>query len=368
MLGTITFVLILLLFLVIIIAGTSTEGKSFSWWIKVFVLYLALMITSAFLWLFSLPLYLGMRRLPPFAVIKPIHGVLTQIMMWLLPIGLTIAIVCYLIYRVLKPLVQGLTLGIVDISGYTPFREFIETGVFEFVENLLSLNFPGIWRSGLNIMMRTPQYARELFSKEIDTTKQLADSGEQAAREKLDAEQRALEAKIKQNSIEINDLMTDSEKAAATKENERIRQELTAQSKAQKAAVADTGLMTDAERKKQEQLDALEAKKKEQMDALDAKKSLFTAENAESKIQSASIQGAQFQSKVEERAGTTSLDSLQSEATAQSNAQRAALENQRDGATAKLTDTDALQREAAERGSTGALASSIASQQGRMSL
>lgn len=225
MLGTITFVLILLFIIVIVVLGTATNPKGFGWWIKVFVLYLALMIMSAFLWLFSLPLYLGLRRLPPFAIIKPIHGTLTQIMLWLLPIGLTIAIVCYLIYLVLRPIVLGITLGIVDISNYTPFKEFIETGVFEFVENLLTLNFPGIWRSGLKIMMRTPQYARDVFSTEIQLLTEAESETERMAREKKEAHDRAMEECVRANTVEITDLMTDIEKKVARLENEKIKKE-----------------------------------------------------------------------------------------------------------------------------------------------
>jgi hypothetical protein len=239
MLGTITFVLILLFILVFALQmGKVATPKGFIWWIKLFVLYLALMIMAGILWLLSLPLYLGLRRLPPFAIIKPIHGALTQIMMWLFPIGMVVAIVCYLIFKALQPIVQGITLGIVDIANYTPFREFIETGVFDFVQNLLTLNFPGMWRSGLLILKRTPKYFREVFYDEIKTLTQLENRSETIAREKkaeLDREKAArdaeIEACIKNNTVEITDLMTDIEKRFAKAENEKAKQQCMASSK-----------------------------------------------------------------------------------------------------------------------------------------
>jgi hypothetical protein len=226
MLGTITFVLILLFILIFTLqAGNVATPKGIVWWIKLFVLYIALMIMAGFLWLLSLPLYVGLRRLPPFAVIKPIHGVLTQIMMWLFPIGMAIAVVLYLIFKALQPIIKGITLGIVDIADYTPFKEFIETGIFEFVENLVTFNFPGMWRTGLQIIKRTPQYFRELFSSEIQTLTQAENRTETIAREKKAARERETQECIKKNSVEITDLMTATEKRVATLENEKIKKE-----------------------------------------------------------------------------------------------------------------------------------------------
>jgi hypothetical protein len=226
MIGTIAFVLILLFILIVALqAGKHAKPKGYIWWIKLFVLYLAMMIMSGILWLLSLPLFLGLRRLPPFAIIKPIHGALTQAMMYILPIGFTILIVCYLIYRVLQPMVQGITLGIVDISNYSPFREFIETGLFDFAENLLTLNFPGMWRTGLLILKRTPQYFREVFGEEIQTLTRAESQGEAAAKEKKAARDQAVEECIRSRTVPITDIMTATEKRIALAENEKIKKE-----------------------------------------------------------------------------------------------------------------------------------------------
>lgn len=220
MLSMIVFVIILM-FIILFVTQMSKKPtpKGFTWWIKLFVIYIALMIISGILWVLSFPVFVGIKRLPPFAIIIPIHTVLNQIMMWILPIGITIAIVCYLIYIVLRPIVLGITLGIVDIASYTPFKEFIEMYIFEFVENLLSLNFPGMWNTSKKIMIKTPNYIRELFSSELSALTQMEKNTETIVQEKKAERERRVAECIQANRIEITDLMTDTEKKKAEAQN-----------------------------------------------------------------------------------------------------------------------------------------------------
>lgn len=226
MLSTIVFIIIILFILLFVSQMSNLKSKKgVVWWIKLFVIYVALMIISGILWLLSFPVFIGLKRLPPFAIIIPIHSVLTQVMMWIMPIGITIAIVLYLIYLILRPIILGITLGIVDIAGYTPFREFIDMYIFEFVENLLKFNIPGMWRTSFKIMIKTPQYIREMFSSEIQTLTNTSNQTESAAREeKAKRDQRVAEC-IQTNRIEITDLMTTTERKKAEAQNAKTEKE-----------------------------------------------------------------------------------------------------------------------------------------------
>jgi len=226
MLSTVFFIVILMLVITFILQVTKKPvNKGLVWWIKLFVLYVALMILSAILWLFSLPVVVGLKRLPPFAIILPFHGILTQIMMWLMPIGLTAAFVLYSIYIVLRPIILGITLGIVDIKDYTPFREFIEMGIFDLIEAILSFNIWRIFEACKKILIKTPQFFREIFFYEIQTITKAAETSETMAKESLNERDRRIEECIQTNRIEITDLMTASEKKTAELQNEKIETE-----------------------------------------------------------------------------------------------------------------------------------------------
>lgn len=226
MLSTIVFIIIILLIILFgsFMAGAKTPG-GVVWWIKLFVIYVALMIISGILWLLSFPVFIGLKRLPPFAIIIPIHTVLNQIMLWIMPIGITIAIVCYVIYLVLRPIILGITLGIVDIKNYSPFREFDEMYIFEFVKRLIALNFPGMWETSFKIMIKTPEYIREMFSGEIQAATNLGNQTESAAREKKAERDRQVAECIRINRIEITDLMTTAERKKAEAQNAKSEKE-----------------------------------------------------------------------------------------------------------------------------------------------
>jgi hypothetical protein len=226
MLSTIVFVIILLF--IILLASQLSKAptpKGFTWWIKLFVIYVALMIIAGLLWLLSFPVFVGLKRLPPFAIIIPIHNVFNQIMLWIMPIGITNAIVLYFIYLILRPIILAITLGIVDIAGYSPFREFIEMYIFEFVENLLKLNFPGMWRTSFKIMIKTPQYIREMFSSELRSLTELENRAEDVAREEKNARDQRVAECIQKNSIDITDLMTTTERKTAEAQNAKTKSE-----------------------------------------------------------------------------------------------------------------------------------------------
>jgi hypothetical protein len=146
-------------------------------------------------------------------------------MLWIMPIGITIAIVCYLIYLVLRPIILGITLGIVDIKDYSPFREFIEMYVFEFVEHLLKLNFPGMWETSFKIMIKTPQYVREMFSSELSSLSEMENRSEDVARDKKTERDREVAECIRVNRIEITDLMTTAERKKAEAQNAKSEKE-----------------------------------------------------------------------------------------------------------------------------------------------
>lgn len=226
MLSTVFFIVILMLVITFILQVTKKPvNKGLVWWIKLFVLYIALMILSAILWLLSLPVVVGLKRLPPFSIILPFHGILTQIMMWLMPIGFTAAFVLYSIYIVLRPIILGITLGIVDISGFTPFREFIEMGIFDLIEAILTFNPWRIFEACKKILLKTPQFFREIFFYEIQTITQAAKTSEEMAKESLNERDLRVQECIQTNKIEITDIMTATEKKAAELENEKIETE-----------------------------------------------------------------------------------------------------------------------------------------------
>ena len=226
MLGTITFILILLLVITFMLQVTKKpSGKGIVWWIKLFILYIALMIIAGILWLFSLPLFVGMRRLPPFAIIIPVHTGLTQIMMWIMPIGFTIAVVLYFVYLILRPIILGITLGIVDIAGYTPFKEFIEMGIFDLIEAILTLDVRRAFNACKKILIKTPEFFRELFFNEINAIEGAAKQGEESAKKALAERDKRVQECIQKNSIEITDLMTTAERKKAELKNEKIEKE-----------------------------------------------------------------------------------------------------------------------------------------------
>lgn len=226
MLSTILIILILMLVITFILGVTKKpSNKGVVWWIKLFVLYVALMIFAAILWVLSLPVIIGLKRLPPFDLIIPAHVILTQIMLWIMPIGFTIAVVLYFVYLILRPIILGITLGIVDIADYTPFKEFIEMGIFELIEAILTLNFPRIWRALKKIMIKTPEFFREVFFGEIQTITQVTKDTEASTKAELSERDKRVNECIKTNSIEITDIMTSTEKKTAELKNEKIKKD-----------------------------------------------------------------------------------------------------------------------------------------------
>jgi hypothetical protein len=219
MLATITFVVLILLIIAIVVQGGRRMGGGAMWWIKLFVVYMALMFFAFFVWILSLPLFLGLKRLPPVPIIMAIHNVLSKIMLVIFPIGITAAVVLYIIYNILRPILLAVSLGFVDLRGISPFSDLWDTGVFDFIQNLLTLNFPGMWHSALKIIVKTPQYTRELFSNEIRIVKEAGDASKEEALAKKEEIDAAIESCIATNTIPITPNMTAAERAKAEREN-----------------------------------------------------------------------------------------------------------------------------------------------------
>jgi hypothetical protein len=219
MLATITFVMIILFFIAFTVQGSRKFGGGVIWWIKLFVVYVALIFCAFFLWILTLPVFVGLKRLPPIPIIIVIHNILSKIMIIIFPIGITIAVVLYMVYRIFQPIILGVSLGIVNIRNHTPFKEFWDTGVFDFIEALLALDFRRMWSSALKIVVKTPDHVRELFSNEIRIAKESAEAGKEEALAQKEKMDKAIEKCIAENTIELTPNMSASERTKAEKEN-----------------------------------------------------------------------------------------------------------------------------------------------------
>lgn len=196
------------------------------WWIKLFILYVALMFFSLIVFILSLPLWLFLRRLAPHPVINGIRRIFWEIMKWIFPIGITIAVVLYFVWLILRYPLLGITLGIVDLSDYTPFKELIYTGVFDWVEALLTLNPVGIYHASWKIMQNTPRFAQELFGGEIrkvqETSQTAGDTLEEEVTTSRVAKYAEYDKCVDNQSIQLTPNMSDEEKEKARQENEKI--------------------------------------------------------------------------------------------------------------------------------------------------
>lgn len=149
-----------------------------------------------------------------------------EIMKWLFPIGLTCAIILYFIWKAFKPIIQGLSLGIVNLDDYTPFKELIQTGIFEWVEGLLTLNPIKIYHASWKVLKNTPAFAYELFGGQIRKAESSAQELESIAKEEVEiqkAKKEAYDACVASRTIEINPNMSAVEKLQATTENQTIK-------------------------------------------------------------------------------------------------------------------------------------------------
>lgn len=196
------------------------------WWIKLFILYVALMFFSLIVFVLSLPLWLFLRRLAPHPIINGIRRIFWEIMKWIFPIGITIAVVLYFVWLILRYPLLGITLGIVDLSDYTPFKELIYTGVFDWVEALLTLNPVGIYHASWKIMQNTPRFAQELFGGEIrkvqETSQTASDTLEEEVTTSRVAKYSEYDNCVDNQSIQLTPNMSDEEKEKARQENEKI--------------------------------------------------------------------------------------------------------------------------------------------------
>jgi len=198
------------------------------WWIKLFVLYMAFMIFSLIVVILSLPLWLFLKRLPPHPVINAIRMVFWEIMKWIFPIGLTIAILLYFIYLALQPIIFGLSLGIVDLRNVTPFKELWDTGIFDWVIGLLTLNLVKMYHASWKILRKTPEFAYELFGGEIRKTEQSAQELESIAKEEIALQNAKMEAYntcVSSRSVELTDNMSGIEKIRAMSQNETVKKD-----------------------------------------------------------------------------------------------------------------------------------------------
>jgi hypothetical protein len=186
------------------------------------------MIFSLIVVILSLPLWLFLKRLPPHPVINAIRMVFWEIMKWIFPIGLTIAILLYLIYKILQPIILGLSLNIVDIRYVTPFKELWDTGIFDWVEGLLTLNPVKMYHASWKVLKNTPAFAYELFGGQIRKAESSAQELESIAQEEIaiqKAKTDAYNACVESGFIEINPNMSAVEKLQATTENQNIKNE-----------------------------------------------------------------------------------------------------------------------------------------------
>lgn len=149
-----------------------------------------------------------------------------EIMKWIFPIGLTIAILLYFIYIILQPLIFGLSLGIVNIRNVTPFKELWDTGIFDWVIGLLSLNPITMYHASWKVLKNTPAFAYELFGGQIRKAESSAQELESIAKEEVEiqkAKKEAYDACVASRTIEINPNMSAVEKLQATTENQTIK-------------------------------------------------------------------------------------------------------------------------------------------------
>lgn len=194
------------------------------WWIKLFVLYLAFTIFSFVIWLLTLPIVLFLKRLRPKPVIEFIRKVWWKIMSYILPIGMTAAGLLYLIWLSMRLPLLAITLGIVDLNDVTPFKELIETGIFDWMEALFTLNPVAMYRATWKVLVQTPKLARELFGSEIRKAETTTEEIEEQAQVEI-AKRKEWDTCIKSREIAITENMSSDEKQRAIAENNNIRKE-----------------------------------------------------------------------------------------------------------------------------------------------
>jgi len=204
--------------------------------VKWFVLYLAFMILSLIVWLISLPLVVFLRDIPPHPIINFVRTIFWEVMKWIFPISLAIAIILYFVYKILRPILLGFSLGIFDLRGETPFKELWDTGVFDWIEALLTLNPVAMYHATKKLMLNTPKYARELLGNEINeaekaqstleanaTNASKNNDGKANVDSGADAQSSIVKKCIDIDTIPLNNNMTKSEREQASSENDAVR-------------------------------------------------------------------------------------------------------------------------------------------------
>lgn len=189
---------------------------------------MAFMLFSLIVFILSLPLWLFLRRLPPKPIITAIRKIFWEIMKWIFPIGMTAGIVLYFVWLIFRPIILGITLGIVDISDFTPFSDLIFTGMFDWIEALLTLNPIAMYHASWKVLVNTPKFARELFGGEIrqaETASQRIEASAQQEVADQRTKQQAYEMCVSSRTIAITDNMSATEKVRARAENESNRQQ-----------------------------------------------------------------------------------------------------------------------------------------------
>jgi len=185
------------------------------------------MILSLVLWIIALPLVILTRDLEPKPIWRGIRSAYWEMMKWVFPIFLAVAIILYFVYLAFRPIILGITLGIVDIKRFTPFKEFWGTGVFDWIIALLTLNPVKMYYATKKLILNAPRYARELFGGQIAQAENITQSTEQAVQDtisqnqqKQDAYNRCLNVEL----IQIHENMSAEEKTTAESENIKIKQ------------------------------------------------------------------------------------------------------------------------------------------------